>query len=260
MGSVVKALDTRSGRLVAIKRLHGFLRTDSSYLERFEREAQVSMALSSRHTVQTLGVGEDNGESFLVMEFVQGTTLAELLRRRGKALSEVEACRIAYQAVRALEEAASKGIVHRDIKPENLIIQEDGTVKVADFGMAKFESVQFHGTVDTVGTIFYMAPERFAPGRFGGPSDSRSDLYSLGVVLYEMLAGVPPFVADSGGEIMRMHLEDPSQSLRLQKPDVSGQVSDLVEKCLAKQPGDRWQSAADLRTQLELIFPDVFRK
>lgn len=243
-----RARDVRTGRLVAIKILHGHLARDPAYLERFRREARIALALDSRHIVQVLDFGHEGESNYLVMEYVEGASLRNLLRRRGM-LAPQEALPIAIQVARALEEAHSKNVVHRDIKPENIMVAQDGSVKVADFGVAKAEdysSLTITGAL--LGTVQYMAPE-FLRG-YSGPA---SDIYSLGVVLYQMLAGVVPFEAETPWDVMRMHVEAKPPSLTGHGSPVRPEVEQVVMRCLAKEPSERYARAFDLRRDLERL-------
>jgi LysM repeat protein/predicted Ser/Thr protein kinase len=252
MGTVYRARDTRTGHLVAIKVLHPHLARDPAYLERFRREAKIALALDSRHIVQVLDFGHEGESNFLVMEYVDGTSLRRLLQSR-RRLPLQDALRVAIQVARALEEAHSKGVVHRDIKPENILVLGDGTVKVADFGIARardYSTLTVTGAF--IGTVQYMAPEVFT-----GSADFRSDIYSLGIVLYQMLAGAPPFDAPTPWEVMRQHREDVPPPLEERVPGVPGVVEGLVRRCLAKEPDERLQSAFELRRELEALLPGI---
>jgi len=248
MGTVYRARDVRTSRLVAVKILHHHLARDPAYLERFRREARIALALDSRHIVQVLDFGHEGESHFLVMEHVEGESLRVLLRR-SRALASEDALSIAIQIAKALEEAHSKHVIHRDIKPENIMVAEDGTVRVADFGVAKAEdyrSLTITGAL--LGTVQYMAPEYLR-----GQSDAASDIYSLGVVLYEMLAGVPPFEAETPWHVMRLHLEAQPPGLTGHGSLVEPEVEQVVMRCLAKEPAERFPSAFELRRQMEQL-------
>jgi predicted Ser/Thr protein kinase len=252
MGTVYRARDAHTGRLVAIKVLHPHLAREPAYLERFRREANIALALDSRHIVQVLDFGHEGESQFLVMEYVAGASLRRLLQSR-RTLPLQDALRIAVQVARALEEAHSKGVVHRDIKPENILILGDGTVKVADFGIARAQDYStLTVTGSFIGTVQYMAPEVFT-----GSADFRSDIYSLGIVLYQMLAGAPPFDAPTPWEVMRQHREDVPPPLEERVPGVAETVEGLVRRCLAKEPDERFQSAFEVRRELEALLPGI---
>jgi serine/threonine-protein kinase len=252
MGTVYRARDSRKGRLVAIKVLHDHLAEDPAYLERFRREAKIALALDSRHIVQVLDFGREGDSHYLVMEHMGGPSLRTLLRQRGSLPLE-DALSIAIQVARGLEEAHSKGVVHRDIKPENIMVLDDGTAKVADFGIARVQELSsLTITGSLVGTVQYMAPEALTGG-----ADPRSDIYSLGIVLYQMLAGSPPFDAPTPWEVMRQHREEPPPCVRERAPDVPEAVEQLLNRCLAKDPDERLQSALELRRELERLLQEV---
>jgi serine/threonine-protein kinase len=243
-GTVYKARDRRSKRIVAVKVLHPFLSRQRDYVERFRREAQVALTLDSRHIVQVLNYGHDDNTFFLVMEFIDGTDLDKL----PKPLPVRDALRIATQVARALEEAHSKGIVHRDVKPQNIIVQPAGNVKVADLGIAREAGF---GT-RPMGSYHYTAPEAYR-----GEVDHRSDIYSLGVVLYELLTGRVPFPGDTPAEVMRQHLEEEPESIAKLLPDLDPEIAGLVERSLAKEREARPQSAAEVRQAIEAVVADV---
>jgi hypothetical protein len=246
MGTVHRAHDTRTNRVVAIKVLHRHLAQDPAYVERFRREAQIALTLDSRHIVQVLDFGHEGESHYLVMEYVEGVSLRSLLRTRG-ALPLPETLSIAIQVARALEEAHGKNVTHRDIKPENIMVAEDGTVKVADFGVAKaqdYSTLTITGAL--LGTVQYMAPE-FLRGD-SGPS---SDIYSLGIVLYQMLAGVVPFEADTPWHVMQMHVEAEPPSLAEHGSVAGPAVERVVMRCLEKDPAQRFDSARAVRQALE---------
>jgi len=250
MGTVYRARDRRTGAIVAVKLLHSHLAQDEAYLERFRREARIATSLESPHVVKVLDYGEDQGVPFIVMEFVAGKDLRSVLRERG-CVTESEALAIAAQVIDALEEAHRKGVVHRDIKPHNIILAPEGTVKVTDFGIARAED---YSTVSQTGAFFgtvqYAAPEQFQ-----GQFDIRSDIYSLGVVLYHMLSGSPPFAGDTLLEVMRLHVEEPPAPLRTRVPSVSEETDAIVGRCLAKSPSERFQSPDELSATIRSILP-----
>ena len=250
MGTVYRARDKRTGLVVAVKLLHAHLAQDEAYLERFRREAHIATSLESSHVVKVLDYGEDQGAPFIAMEFVAGKSLRAILRERGR-LSENEALAIAVQVVDALAEAHRKGVVHRDIKPQNIMITPDGTVKVADFGIARADD---YSTITQTGAFFgtvqYAAPEHFQ-----GKADTRSDIYSLGVVLYQMLSGSPPFAGDTLLEVMRLHVEEPPPPLTSRAPDVRGEIDAIVGRCLAKSPAERFQSPDELSAAIRSVLP-----
>ena len=175
MGAVYRARDRITDRYVAVKLLHPHLRRDPSFVQRFRREADLAMRLDSRHVVQVLATGKDGSDDYLVMELVEGADLTDIIRARGP-LPEATAVSYASQIARALEEAHGKGIIHRDIKPRNIMVQPDGVVKVADFGIARLEDTDASRSTDEMGAGPYMDPARFSPSLYGR-LDGRTDVY-----------------------------------------------------------------------------------
>ncbi|MCZ7578212.1 MAG: serine/threonine protein kinase [Dehalococcoidia bacterium] len=244
MGTVYEAIDSRDGGRVAVKLLHPWLAAeDTSFRDRFEREAHIAALLRSPYSVRLLDFGVADGTYFLVMEYVEGTTVGGELEQG--PMEPVRALRIAIDVARALEEAAARGVVHRDIKPDNILLTSDGRVKVTDFGIARQEG----GTGLTsagrfVGTAEYAAPEQAV-----GEADHRSDIYSLGATLYCMLAGHPPFQATSVWDLLREHQSTPvSMAPLVNLPD---SITNPIRRCLEKDPRDRYQGASELAGALE---------
>jgi serine/threonine protein kinase len=257
-GTVFRARDRARNRAVAIKVLRSDLADDADYVRRFHREAKIASLLDSRHIVKILETDHirlrDEHVHFQVMEYVNGPTLQQVLSQKGR-FSTGEAVGIAIQIARALEEAHEKGVLHHDIKPKNIFIGEDETAKVGDFGIAR--AVEFPTSRDdaVLGTPAYMAPERCLGQQ--EQADVRSDIYSLGVVLYQMLAGQLPFEGDSPSSIYYRHIHDTPPPLTDLLPAVSEQVGELVERCLQKDPQHRFQTPRELRRALEgLIAPE----
>jgi serine/threonine protein kinase len=244
MGAVYEGVDNRDESRVAIKLLHPWLVTaDASYADRFEREAHIAALLRSPYTVRLVDFGVAEGFHYLVMEFVDGVSLADALG--SGPLDPVRALRIAIDTARALEEADARGVVHRDIKPANILLTPDGRVKVADFGIARYASgsgVTMAGTF--VGTADYAAPEQMM-----GEADTRADVYALGATLYFMLSGHPPFQASSAAEVLRMqqNSEPPSEPLA----HLPASIVNPVRRCLEKDPRDRYQTPTELGSALE---------
>ncbi len=256
MGAVYRGVDLRTGGPVAIKIPHPWLTADTDFTTRLHREAQIAAALVSPRIVKVMDFDWHEGRPFLVMEYVPGKTLAEMLSERG-SFSWPETARIALEVARALDAAHRSGIVHRDLKPQNIKVLDDGDVKVLDFGIARAESLPSVTAASVVvGTPQYMAPERL-----GGPTDNpadetvsrgdvRSDIYALGVIMYEMLTGRAPFQGDSHWAVIRAHLSAPPPPL----PDtVPRALQDVIFRCLAKRPAERYQTPAELVVALRAI-------
>jgi hypothetical protein len=243
MGTVYRAIDRRTGGTVALKLLHEHLQLDSASLERFRREAHIASLLTSPYIVRVIEFGSSEGRYYMVSEFVEGTRLSDVLQQ-GR-IEPAVALSIAAEVALALEAAAQRGIVHRDIKPDNLIYTPDRSTKVADFGVSRLTyapGMTLPGTF--VGTVAYAAPEQFR-----GQSDIRSDIYSLGVVLFQMLSGELPFHAETITSLIQMHERTPPPMNKL--PELPAAVKKLVARCLEKQPRKRYQQPSELVTALE---------
>ena len=238
MAEVYVGTDRVLGRRVAVKILADRFARDSSFVARFRREAQSAAALNHPNVVSVFDTGSDNGTHFIVMEYVQGKTLSEILRD-GSALMPERAVEIAEGVAEALAFAHRAGIVHRDVKPGNIMLTPTGDVKVMDFGIARATtSESLTQTATVLGTATYLSPEQAQ----GEPVDARSDIYSLGQVLYEMLTGHPPFSGESPVTIAYKHVkEEPVPPSRL-NPDVPAGLDAIVMKSLAKNPANRYQS------------------
>ena len=260
MGEVYRARDTKLGREVAIKVILDVFAADPDRIARFEREAKVLASLNHPHIAALYGM-EQSGQHFLVMELVEGQTLAERLLRGPMPVEETLA--IALQIADALEGAHEKGIVHRDLKPANVKVTPDDRVKVLDFGLAKaMESESAPGSVANsptlsmmasqagviLGTAAYMSPEQAK----GFPADHRSDVFSFGALLFEMLTGRQPFPGDTAPEVLASVLIREPEIARL-PADLNPRVIELVRRCLEKQPKRRWQAIGDVRAELEAI-------
>jgi tRNA A-37 threonylcarbamoyl transferase component Bud32 len=248
MSSVYRAYDTVLERRVAIKVLHEHFSRDPEYVERFRREARAIARLAHPNVVTVIDRGEWEGRQFIVFEHVAGDNLKAVIVREGP-LPVDTAVRLACQIGRALAFAHQLGIVHRDVKPHNVLIDANGTAKVTDFGIARAldtdEALTATGTV--LGTGQYLSPEQ-ANGERG---DEYSDQYSLGVVAYELLTGVPPYTGDNLMAVAMRHVRDPVPSVRDRRPEVPGRVDAIVAKAMAKRPDDRFASMAALTAALE---------
>ncbi|MDA8199570.1 MAG: protein kinase [Thermaerobacter sp.] len=249
MAVVYRARDLALNRLVAVKVLREHLAEDPTLVERFQLEARSAASLDNRHVVQVFDVGTDLESHYIVMELVDGENLKDYLTRAGP-LAVDEALGIVDQVAEALSEAHAQHIIHRDIKPQNILLADDGTVKVTDFGIAQAISA---GTLvnsgSMLGTAQYVSPEQ-ARGRSVGPT---SDLYGLGVLLYELLAGHPPFSGESPIAVALRHVQDAPPDVRSERPDVPPGVAALLTRLLAKDAEERYQSAEAFRRQLEAV-------
>jgi serine/threonine-protein kinase len=245
MAEVFRGRDTRLGRDVAVKILRPELAGDPTFLARFRREAQASASLNHPNIVSVYDTGDESGTPFIVMEFVEGRTLRDVLRTQGRMLPQ-RALEIVADVCAALEHAHQQGIVHRDIKPGNVMLNQQGTVKVMDFGIARAisgSSSTMTQTAAVIGTAQYLSPEQAR----GEHVDARSDVYSTGCLLYELLTHQPPFTGDSPVAVAYQHvLEDPTLPSTL-NPDVEPAVESVVMKAMAKNPGNRYQTAAEMR-------------
>ena len=248
MSTVYRGTDLSLDRVVAVKvALDPLVEQSPIYLARFTREAQSTAAISNPRIVTVYDAGADGPTRFIVMELVPGRSLADVLRDDGP-LEPARAANIAAQVADALSAAHAAGIVHRDIKPGNIMVTADGQAKVLDFGIARaLDSHSLTQTATVLGTSSYMSPEQ----ALGQPVDARSDIYSLGCVLYEMLTGEPPFVADVSAAVLHQHVRVEPKPARERNPDIPQALNDLVMQMLAKDPKDRPQTAAEVRDRLE---------
>jgi len=258
MSSVYRALDTLLERNVALKILHPHYGDDDEYVERFRREARAVAQLSHPNIVTVIDRGEDDGQQYIVFEYVDGDSLKQLVDRDGP-LPARRAAELALQIADALAFAHHSGLVHRDVKPQNVLVTEDGEAKVTDFGIARSLDVE-HGVTQTgtvLGTSNYLSPEQ-ARGQTVTPA---TDVYSLGVVLYELLTGEVPFPGENFVAVAMKHINEPPPSLLQRRPDLPMRLVSTVERALAKDPANRFASmdafASELRACLaELGSPD----
>ncbi len=254
MATVHLARDERLDRDVAVKVLRADLARDGTFVGRFRREARLAAGLSHPNVVAVFDVGEDAGDLFLVMEHVPGVTLRQHLQRHGP-LRLREALTILAQVLQALDVAHRAGLVHRDVKPENVLLRDDGTVKVADFGLARAVSstttTGYSGVL--LGTVAYLAPEQVDRG----PVDARSDLYAAGLVLYEMLTGQQAFCGDTPLHVAYQHVHGSVPDVSERIASVPAQVTRIVAKASARHPGDRFQTAAELLSQVRHLLAQL---
>lgn len=249
MSDVYKAKCHKLNRLVAIKVLKSEFTSDATFVSKFKMEAQAAAGLSHPNIVNIYDVVDEGDIHFIVMELVEGITLKSYITKKGH-LEVKEAIGIAIQVASGIEAAHEQHIIHRDIKPQNMLISMDGKVKVADFGIARAVSSQTMNAATVVGSVHYISPEQAR----GGYSDERSDLYSLGITMFEMVTGHVPFEGDNTVTVALAHLEDPMPDPRTLNPEVSPSLARIILKCTEKRPERRYPSAAavisDLRRAL----------
>lgn len=252
MADVYKAKDERLNRFVAIKVLKSEYSSDKSFVNKFRGEAQSAAGLSHPNIVNVYDVGDDGGLHYIVMELVEGITLKRFIERKDK-LEVKEAVGISIQIAQGMEAAHDNHIIHRDIKPQNIIISRDGKVKVTDFGIAKASNSNTI-TSNAMGSVHYLSPEQAR----GGYSDEKSDIYSLGVTLYEMLSGKVPFGGDNTVSVAMQHIQGEAMPLRELDESIPVSVDKIVQKCMHKRPERRYHSASELIVDLKraLANPD----
>jgi len=252
MSSVYKARDLVTGRLVALKIMPPKAAENAPMLERFRRESRTAILLDHPNIVKGITAGEDAGFYYFVMEYVRGRSLLKLIRNRGP-LAERRAVYVTRQVADALSHAASFGVLHRDIKPDNILVHPDDFVKVTDFGLSRFVTgddtmLTLPGTA--VGTPYYMSPEQ---ARGETDLDIRSDLYSLGATLHEMLTGDPPHTGPSVALILAQHLTETPPSPKEANPELSDFICGVVGKLLAKDREERYPTPDDLIADLDCL-------
>lgn len=246
MGVVYKARDTKLNRTVALKFLPANLTTSREDIERFNQEARSAATLNHPNICTVYTIEQQEDKQFIVMEYIDGTTLGKM--NAGKPLAINDALSYSIQIGEALQEAHSNNIVHRDIKSENIMVNSKNRIKVMDFGLAKLKgSVKLTKTSSTVGTLAYMAPEQIQ----GGETDARSDIFSFGVVLFEMLTGEIPFRGEHDASLMYSILNEEPKDINKFVPDLCPIVINLIQRCLEKDPEDRYQTMADAVIELK---------
>ena len=247
MANVYLAYDTILDRNVAVKVLRGDLANDEKFVRRFQREALSASSLSNPNIVEVYDVGEDNGEYYIVMEYVEGKHLKALLKKRGK-LTVPEVIDIALQITNGLSVAHDSYIIHRDIKPQNILILENGLIKITDFGIAvAMNATQLTQTNSVMGSVHYLPPEQAS----GKGATLQSDIYSIGILMYELLTGKLPFRGDNAVEIALKHLKEPMPSIRDELPDIPQSVENIILKATAKNPKNRYPDAREMHEDLK---------
>ena len=249
MSSVYRAFDPMLERWVAIKLMHRDISDDPDQLERFRREARAVAQLNHPHVVTVIDAGEDEGAPYIVFEYVEGETLKERIRRLGR-LPVSEAVAYAIEIGRALESAHANRLVHRDVKPQNVLIDGDGRAKVTDFGIARsLEAQGLTATGRVLGTTDYVSPEQ----ALGQEVTGQSDIYSLGIVLYEMLTGETPFHADTQVAVAMKHVRDPLPDVQRRRPEISAALAAAVERSTAKETQNRYPTVNQMVHDLEEV-------
>lgn len=245
MADVYKAMDHKLNRFVAVKVLKPEFREDATFVKKFRSEAQAAAGLTHPNIVNVFDVGDDEGVYYIVMELIEGITLKEYISKKGK-LSVKEATSIAIQVSMGLEAAHSHGIVHRDVKPQNIIISTDGKVKVTDFGIARAASSNTISS-NVMGSVHYSSPEQVR----GGYSDEKSDIYSLGITLYEMVTGRVPFDGDTTVAIAIKHLQEEMVPPSVYSPDLPYSLEQIIMKCTQKSVDRRYNKMEDVIEDLK---------
>jgi serine/threonine protein kinase len=250
MATIYRAVDLRMGRTVAVKILREVYSTDPKFVTRFQREARAASALQHPNIVQVFDYGQSGESYFIVMEYVEGTDLRRYLKKRGM-LDNERAVEIAHDVALGLGAAHKRGIVHRDVKPQNIMLNDDGLVKLTDFGIASMykdaEAERLTTTGMTLGTVQYYAPEQ-AQGEIVTPA---ADIYALGIVMYEMLAGRTPFDGDTPVAVAMRHIQDTPEPPRVYNPRITPALERIILRCLEKDPRSRYRDGDTLAYALE---------
>ena len=246
MANVYLANDTILDRKVAVKVLRGDLSSDDKFIRRFQREALSVSNLSHPNIVEVYDVGEEDGQHYIVMEYIEGKTLKQLLKKRD-SLTLTEVIDIMTQLTDGIAHAHESYIIHRDIKPQNIMIQDDGRIKITDFGIAMaLNATQLTQTNSVMGSVHYLPPEQAS----GKGSTVKSDIYSMGILMYELLTGTVPFKGDNAVEIALKHMKDKIPSIRKQNPAIPQSVENILLKATAKNPRNRYDTAREMHEDL----------
>ncbi len=252
MANVYLGYDTILDRDVAIKILRGDLSNDEKFVRRFQREALSASSLAHPNIVEMYDVGEDNGLYYIVMEYIDGKTLKQLLKKRG-SLTLSEAIDIMLQITDGMAHAHDSYIIHRDLKPQNIMIKDDGQIKITDFGIAMaLNSTQLTQTNSVMGSVHYLPPEQAS----GKGCTTKSDIYSIGIIFYELLSGSLPFKGDNAVEIALKHMRDPLPSLRDDNPAIPQSIENIILKATAKNPKNRYADVKSMHDDLLTALDD----
>ena len=252
MANVYLGYDTILDRNVAIKILRGDLSNDEKFVRRFQREALSASSLAHPNIVEMYDVGEDDGLYYIVMEYIEGKTLKQLLKKRG-TLTLSEAIDIMSQLTDGMAHAHDSYIIHRDLKPQNIMIKDDGQIKITDFGIAMaLNSTQLTQTNSVMGSVHYLPPEQAS----GKGCTIKSDIYSMGIIFYELLSGSLPFKGDNAVEIALKHMREPLPSLREENSAIPQSIENIVKKATAKNPKNRYDSARSMHEDLLTALDD----
>ena len=252
MANVYLGHDIILDRNVAIKVLRGDLSNDEKFVRRFQREALSASSLAHPNIVEMYDVGEDDGTYYIVMEYVEGKTLKQLLKKRG-SLTLSEAIDIMSQLTDGMAHAHNSYIIHRDLKPQNIMIKDDGQIKITDFGIAMaLNATQLTQTNSVMGSVHYLPPEQAS----GKGCTIKSDIYSMGIIFYELLSGSLPFRGDNAVEIALKHMKEPLPNLRDENPSIPQSIVNIIKRSTAKNPKNRYDTAREMHEDLLTALDD----